>query len=228
MKSCRSLFTPRPLVAATLATFAAALLAGCGASDSPDEDSNTSPTDTSGQDAPATDVTETGQSGGTDLAAPDVFAEAEVSAVDASGVSGTVSFYQRGNVLEISGKLSGLAPGAHGLHIHETGDCSGSGAASAGNHFSPDGHPHGSPDSPDSGHHAGDLGNIIADDDGNADFATADTELRLGAGPNSVNGRAILVHADADDFETQPSGAAGKAVVCAVIDAVPQLDYVPE
>lgn len=162
------------------------------------------------------------------MAELDVYAEAVINAIDDSGVSGIVRFDQRGSFLEISGQLAGLSPGAHGLHVHENGDCSGEGASNAGGHLSPEGHPHGSPELPDAEHHAGDLGNVEAGEDGTADFQLADGELQLGSGSYAVNGLAIVVHAGADDLQTQPDGNAGPAVGCGIVDPVPQPDYVPE
>lgn len=153
-----------------------------------------------------------------------MLAVAELGPVGASGVTGELRFKQRDELLEIGGRVSGLAPGSHGLHVHQVGDCSGP----VGEHFSPAGDPHGSPQEPDAGHHAGDLGNITADDDGNADIELIDAELELGGTSHSIIGRAVIVHAGADDLTTQPAGNSGAAVACGIIRPEPRPAYVPD
>lgn len=110
--------------------------------------------------------------------------------------------------------LSELSPGKHGFHVHETGDCSAPDAASAGGHFDPENLPHGSP--ADEKQHAGDLGNLEADQLGEVRASLTSGQLSLD-GPNSVRGRAFIVHRDPDDLESQPSGAAGVPVACGVV-----------
>ncbi|MDX1497539.1 MAG: superoxide dismutase family protein [Salinisphaeraceae bacterium] len=114
--------------------------------------------------------------------------------------------------MEIS--LSGLKPGLHGFHVHETGDCSGPEAMTAGGHFNPGNKSHGAPSEED--RHAGDLGNLDADGMGNARASISTAELSL-SGPNSIRGRAFVVHAEADDLESEPSGNAGARVACGVV-----------
>lgn len=211
---------------AIILMLAAVLNVACGTDDRTDGARDAAESGRTGEKAPSSAAA--GSEDETAGALYDEYAEAEIGAVDGSGVSGIVLFNQRGTILEISGRLAGLTPGQHGLHIHENGDCSGAAASNSGSHLSPERHPHGSPESPDAEHHAGDLGNIEADEDGFADFQLADSELRVGRGPTAVNGLAIVVHANPDDLQTQPDGNAGAAVGCAVIDAVPQTDYVPE
>lgn len=110
--------------------------------------------------------------------------------------------------------LRGLEPGLHGFHIHETGDCSADDASSAGGHFNPQDAPHGSRDGAE--RHAGDMGNIEADNDGRVD-----TELTLPgitfAGPTSILQRAVVIHGQEDDLESQPAGDSGDRVGCGVI-----------
>lgn len=136
---------------------------------------------------------------------------------------GKVTFRYEGGVVTISGTISGLEPGTHGFHIHEFGDCSAPDASSAGGHFAPDGDPHGPPDSDPSMHHVGDLGNIIANLEGVAHFDLTDSEMTLSFGRKSIVGRSVVVHQGADDFGSQPSGAAGPRIACGVIKEA-QLD----
>lgn len=131
--------------------------------------------------------------------------------------SGVVEFEAREDgKLTITAMIDGLAPGRHGFHIHENGDCSGPNAESAGDHFNPGDHPHGAPDDAADSRHAGDLGNVMAEDDGTAEARLEDAELAL-EGELRIVGRAVIVHAGADDLQSQPSGGAGDPVACGVI-----------
>lgn len=122
------------------------------------------------------------------------------------------------------GSGSGLEPGLHGIHIHETGICDASGETpfeSAGGHFNPTEASHGSLEDEES--HAGDLGNIEIIDDGifGADLMTAKVTLEPGV-ENSLadaDGSAIIIHVDEDDLETDPSGESGARVACGVVFA---------
>jgi Cu-Zn family superoxide dismutase len=143
-------------------------------------------------------------------------AVAEISPTEGHDTAGTVEFSAEGDTVRLEGRITGLEPGAHGLHIHANGDCSAPDASSAGGHYSPDDDPHGSPrDLPDK-HHVGDLGNIVAGEDGTADVVAEDPEMQL-SGPESVIGKAVIVHEGRDDLESQPSGDAGARVGCGVI-----------
>uniref|UniRef100_A0A0K0DJZ7 Superoxide dismutase n=1 Tax=Angiostrongylus cantonensis TaxID=6313 RepID=A0A0K0DJZ7_ANGCA len=73
--------------------------------------------------------------------------------------AGTVDFTQRGNVLTVSGRVSGLTPGLHGMHVHQNGNL-GNGCLAAGDHYNPFNMNHGSPNA--RVRHVGDLGNIVA------------------------------------------------------------------
>src|SRR5690606_34486149 len=97
------------------------------------------------------------------------------------------------------------------------GDCSGSAAEAAGDHFNPDGTPHGAPTDDPSERHAGDLGNISADESGEAQLHLTVEDLML-EGERGVAGLALVVHSEEDDFQTQPDGDAGDPVSCGVIE----------
>ena len=99
----------------------------------------------------------------------------------------------------------------HGFHVHEAGDCSAPDATSAKGHFNPGGKPHGNPTSGE--HHAGDLPALKADAKG---VAKLDTTLS-GISVASISGRGLIVHADPDDYKTQPTGNSGARVACGVI-----------
>ena len=146
-------------------------------------------------------------------------AAADVQGVDGSGVSGTVEFTALDGAVEVRYNLDGLGPGDHGLHVHETGDCgpdsTGTPAGAAGGHLNPLSSPHGAPDSSATARHAGDLGNVTAEG-GRAVGVRVDSVLTL-RGPTSVVGKAVVVHAGADDYATQPGGDAGARVGCGVV-----------
>lgn len=141
-------------------------------------------------------------------------AVAHLSATRGSSVSGTVTLVRTEGGVTVTADLRGLSAGAHGLHVHEFGDCSAPDASSAGAHFNPSNGPHGGPS--DEQRHAGDLGNIVADKNGNARLESIDAALML-EGPNSVLGRSIVVHANPDDFRTQPTGNTGARFACGVV-----------
>lgn len=140
---------------------------------------------------------------------------ADMFPTEGNEVGGTVTFEETNGRVRIVAQLSGLAPGKHGFHIHTTGDCSAPDGTSAGGHFNPHNTDHGAPDSPT--HHTGDLGNVEADADGNVDFEMTVDFISLSEGPDSVLGRAVIIHAAADDFG-QPTGNAGARLACGVID----------
>lgn len=131
--------------------------------------------------------------------------------------AGTVIFTPNADRVRVVANVTGLAPGAHGFHIHEKGDCSAADATSAGGHFNPANKAHGNPSAGE--HHGGDMPMLIADAAGNATLdATLDT-VTLGSGANGIVGRAVIVHQDPDDYKTQPTGNSGARVACGVIAA---------
>ena len=146
---------------------------------------------------------------------------ANLASASGSLVSGRLQVMSMGaNAVHIAGDVGGLAPGSsHGFHIHEKGDCSAVDASSAGGHFNPGATQHGRMD--DGPHHAGDIDNIVADAQGVAHVNMHVPGVTLGSGAaNDVAGRAIVVHADPDDYASQPAGNAGKRVACGVITVV--------
>ena len=147
-------------------------------------------------------------------------AVANLAAASGSLVSGKLQVMAMGTGVHIAGDIGGLAPGStHGFHIHEKGDCSAADASSAGGHFNPTASPHGRMDH--GAHHAGDIDNIVAGADGVARVNMHVPGLTLGGGAASdIAGRAIIVHADPDDYASQPSGNAGKRVACGIITVV--------
>ena len=143
-------------------------------------------------------------------------ASATLAATTGNTVSGTVTFTQQGSAVLVAGEVRGLAPNTeHGFHIHEKGDCSSGDGMSTGGHFNPTAQTHGAHDH--SAHHTGDLASLKADANGVARFSYTSTTLTVGAGATDVIGHGLIVHRDADDFKTQPTGNSGPRVACAVI-----------
>lgn len=146
-------------------------------------------------------------------------ADATAELKDPDGKSlGTLELSDEGSGVTISGDVSGLSPGEHAFHIHETGKCEGPDFKSAGGHFNPDNKKHGEVEG---GPHAGDMPNITADDDGKVSISHTNDAVTLEKGPkNSLfddDGSAIVIHAKADDYKSQPAGDAGDRVACGVI-----------
>ncbi len=150
-------------------------------------------------------------------AAPPAQAVATLAPTEGNQARGTVTFTAVEGGVRVEAAVSGLSAGRHGFHLHETGDCSGPDGSSAGGHFNPAGSPHGAPDAPAVQRHAGDLGNLDAAADGTAAYDRVDPVLTLD-GPGSIVGKAVIVHAGADDLATQPTGAAGARLACGVIE----------
>jgi Cu-Zn family superoxide dismutase len=143
-----------------------------------------------------------------------ITATADLQATEGNEVSGTVSFEEADGMVTIVADVTGLEPGLHGFHIHETGDCSAPDGTSAGGHFNPGETEHGAPDA--EMHHSGDLGNLEADEMGAAHLEVSVDFITLSEGPASVLNRGVIVHAMEDDFG-QPTGNAGARLACGVI-----------
>ena len=141
-------------------------------------------------------------------------AVALVHPTEGNEVSGHVIFAKAANGVQVTAELTGLDEGKHGFHIHEYGDCTASDGTSAGGHYNPTDDPHAGPDAEE--RHMGDMGNIEADENGEATLDYIDDTIKLG-GPNHILGRGIVLHGGTDDLESQPSGAAGPRVGCGVI-----------
>ncbi|WP_309894078.1 superoxide dismutase family protein [Archangium sp.] len=132
-----------------------------------------------------------------------------------STVTGTATFSEDGDQVTLTVDVTGASPGAHGAHIHEVGDCSAADASSAGPHWNPFTKVHGAPDAE---HHLGDLGNIQISQDGKGTLKLSKAEWTLGDGANTdVVGKALVIHATADDLMTDPAGNSGARQACGVI-----------
>jgi len=148
---------------------------------------------------------------------PEAVATANLEPRSGSQVRGTVTFTQVGaDIVRVSGEISGHSQGPKGFHVHDKGDCSDAQAMSAGGHFNPGNHKHGGPYEPQ--RHAGDLGNITFNDKGIAKFSFVVGGISVNSSSkDGVIGRAVVVHAAADDMATDPTGNSGGRVACGVI-----------
>ncbi|WP_232529928.1 superoxide dismutase family protein [Rosistilla oblonga] len=164
---------------------------------------------------PATNNPKTGDSAARVEQSTSAVAICELVPVGDSKVRGAVRFTQEGDVVKVRGEVTGLTPGKHGFHVHEKGDLSDKETGkSTGGHFNPTDQPHGK--MTDEKRHVGDLGNIEANEEGIAMIKIDDSVISL-KGEHSIVGRAIVIHAEADQF-TQPTGDAGARVAFGKIE----------
>lgn len=140
-----------------------------------------------------------------------------LASASASLVSGRLIAMPMAGGVHLRGEIGGLAPySTHAIHIHENGDCSAADASSAGGHFNPGGSLHGKVGA--GAHHGGDMDNLVANAEGVVRVDVHASGVTLGGGAtNDVAGRAVIVHAAADDYRTQPTGNAGARLACGVI-----------
>lgn len=132
-----------------------------------------------------------------------------------SEVGGEVTFTEENGVVIMKATLSGLTEGEHAIHIHEKADCSSPDGKSTGGHWNPTFQPHAKWGA-EEGYHKGDIGNLVADAEGNAtvDFATDEWCIGCDDETKNILGKAVIVHQGVDDFTSQPSGAAGARIAC--------------
>jgi superoxide dismutase, Cu-Zn family len=121
------------------------------------------------------------------------------------------------NGVEVRVQAAGLPHGQYGVHIHATGRCDAPGYESAGGHWNPAGRQHGKLNP--QGHHLGDLDNLVVNaDGGRLEFAIAGATLHGGEAPIvDADGAAIVIHADPDDYRTDPSGNSGARIACGTL-----------
>ncbi len=147
-------------------------------------------------------------------------------------ISGSAEFteYQFGEqtvvklVLTLSGDTAKLVPGKHAVHIHAKASCEG-GMKCAGGHFDPG--PSGNTD-PDMNHpfHAGDLPNIVIDENGKGTLEAVTTRVTISDGPLSIlggEGTALMVHGNPDPYKGGEHGSGisgGPRIACGIIREV--------
>ena len=145
-------------------------------------------------------------------------AKTKVELKDAQGKDiGSILIWDQGPGVALQLDLHDLTPGEHALHFHQAPKCEGPDFKSAGGHFNPESKKHGF-DNPE-GHHAGDMKNFTVGADGKAKAKLENPDVTLKAGPHSLltSGAAVVVHAKADDYKTDPAGNAGDRIACGVI-----------
>lgn len=162
-------------------------------------------------------------------------AQADLKDADGKPV-GTIILIQHPKGVLIRAELSGLPPGWHAIHVHETGKCEPPEFKSAGGHFNPQDHKHGPVEA---GMHAGDLPNLHAGADGKIMAEMLTDAIRLGERPGASaggsaaaaatvpaaaadifdqDGAAMVLHAGPDDYHTDPAGDSGGRIACGVIE----------
>lgn len=130
---------------------------------------------------------------------------------------GRVTLTESTQGVVVQGNMIGLPKGVHAIHFHETGKCEPP-FKTAGGHFNPTHKAHGMFDP--GGRHAGDLPNIVVSKDGTADFEAFVEGVSLSPGPSTLldaDGTAIVLHARADDYRSQPAGDSGDRIACGVV-----------
>lgn len=143
-------------------------------------------------------------------------ASATLAPTRGNTTAGNVRFTQHGDRVLVVGEVRGLKPNSeHGFHVHEKGDCSSGDGNSAGGHFNPQSRPHGRHGT--GAHHVGDLPSLRSDASGVARFNFESRSIAVGSGDADIVGRGLIVHANPDDYTTQPTGNAGARLACAVI-----------
>ncbi len=129
--------------------------------------------------------------------------------------AGTATLLNDARGLRVAVTATGMTPGAHGFHLHTTGKCEGPGFTSAGGHLNPDKRKHGTLAA--GGAHLGDLPNLQI---GSGGSGSATEAVPAGRGALSAifdgDGTAVVIHANADDYRTDPTGNAGERVACGV------------
>ena len=145
-------------------------------------------------------------------------ATAALQPTKGSKAFGEATFEQVGDKVRVIVFAQGLRPGVeHGFHIHEAGDCSSGDGMSAKGHFNPHGKPHGNPSTAE--RHAGDLPSLKVAKNGRAKLDVTVDGISIGSGPGNIVGRGLIIHAQPDDYKTQPTGNAGARLACGVIKA---------
>ena len=146
---------------------------------------------------------------------------ATATLLDAKGAEvGTVTFTEESGGISVHADVKGLPPGEHGFHIHAVGSCTAPDFKDAGGHFNPTNKKHGK-DNPE-GHHEGDLPNLVIQADGTGSIDFTVEGATLSPGDQSLmdkDGSAVVVHADPDDYKTDPTGNAGARIACGVVKA---------
>lgn len=147
---------------------------------------------------------------------PSKQAIAALGSASDSSVTGTATFTQNGDTITLVVDIQNVSPGLHAVHIHEKGDCSAPDGKSAGGHWNPTNVAHGKWGEGE--FHLGDIGNLTVGEDGMGRIELTTDLWEMGTGSDiDIVGKGFIIHAGADDFTSQPSGAAGARIGCGVI-----------
>ena len=132
------------------------------------------------------------------------------------GNIGSVSLFESASgVVRVTVAADGIPEGGHGIHLHETGVCEGD-FSSAGGHVAGDAN-HGLVEG---GPHPGDLPNGFVPAGATAlNYEALSNWVSVADDLMDEDGTALIIHAKPDDYESQPSGAAGDRIACAVLEA---------
>lgn len=151
---------------------------------------------------------------------PPPLAMATLALADGSA-AGSATIIRRGDGLLLTLSVERLSAGEHGAHIHAVGNCGASGFTSAGGHLNPRGHMHGTLNP--GGSHLGDLPNIAvsAAGTGRIEFQLPGLAAEIESEIFDADGAAIVVHASADDYRTDPAGNSGARIACGVLRRAP-------
>ena len=150
---------------------------------------------------------------------PSKQAMAAIGSASGSNLTGTAVFTQNGETITLVVEVENTSPGVHAVHIHEKGDCSAADGTSAGGHWNPTNVAHGAWGEGE--FHLGDIGNMTVGEDGTGSITLTTNLWEIGTGSDiDIVGKGIIVHADPDDFTSQPTGAAGARIGCGAIELV--------
>lgn len=207
-----------PIILTTAFISIVALSIGCGGGDDASAEQGTTTQENDGTSTRVA-IAESDSSDARELLTQ---ATATIEPLNDSGLSGTVTFAPSDFGVQVTYMLSGLSEGQYGIHIHENGSCAngadGTPGGAAGGHFNPDSSQHGAPNLSAGQRHIGDLGNVFAVSDRPL-LGSISNPLASLNGPDSIVGKSVVIHAEQDDFITQPTGAAGARIGCGVITA---------
>jgi len=147
-------------------------------------------------------------------------AAAVIGSKSGSTLTGDAIFLEEDGKVTLTLTLENATEGSHAAHLHQNGDCSSDDGKSAGGHWNPTEHDHGKWG--EGQFHKGDIGNVEVGADGKGSLTLTTDLWAIGGDDPTKNiiGTAVIVHAKADDFQTQPTGNAGGREGCGVVEEI--------